>query len=440
MTFDPSPFAARRAQLAERMRESGGGVAVIPTAREVLRNGDSEYAYRFGSNFYYLSGFREPEATLLIIADGSQTRSVLFCREKNPEREIWDGFRHGPDGAQARFGFDECWPISELGTRLPDYLADRATVFHCIGADASEDARIVQAIEAVRSRARSGVTPPASVRDLRLLIEEMRLHKQDDELIAMRRAAQISSDAHRRAMRFARPGCFEYQVEAELMHEFLSQGAQAAAYTPIVAAGANACVLHYIENRTQLREGDLLLIDAGCEVDGYAADITRTFPVSGRFSGPQRDLYELVLAAEMAAIDKARPGQAYNAYHDAAVAVLTRGLIDLGLLAGELDTLIETKAYNRFYMHSTGHWLGLDVHDVGRYKIDGGWRPLAENQVLTVEPGLYIRPADDVPEHFWNIGIRIEDDVRVSAGEPEILSHGAPKSIADIEALMRDRH
>lgn len=438
MSFDPTPFAARRARLAQLMRETGGGVAYIPTARESLRNGDSEYAYRFGSNFYYLTGFEEPEAALILVADDRDSESILFCREKNPEREIWDGFRHGPAAARERFGMDAAWPVDELDTRLPEHLADRAAIFHTIGADNDEDSRIVRALDAVRSRARSGVTPPASVRDLRLLIDEMRLHKDPDELNAMRRAAAISSAAHARAMRFVRPGHFEYQVEAELMHEFISQGARAAAYTPIVAGGRNACTLHYVDNRKQLAAGELLLIDAGCEVDGYAADITRTFPVSGRFSGPQRALYELVLAAQLAAIDKVRAGLPYNAYHDAAVRILTQGLADLGLLGGDVDGLIERKAYDRFYMHSTGHWLGLDVHDAGRYKIDGAWRPLAENQVLTVEPGLYIRPADDVPEAFWNIGIRIEDDVRVSAGEPEVLSGLAPKTIDDIETLMRN--
>ncbi len=439
MHFDPTPFAARRARLAQQMREAGGGVAYIPTARESMRNGDSEYAYRFGSNFYYLTGFSEPEAALLLIADDKRCESVLFCREKNPEREIWDGFRHGPEAAATHFGVNAAWPIAELDTRLPDHIANRAAVFHTIGADSAEDGRIVRALDAVRGRARSGVTPPASVRDLRVLIDEMRLHKDADELVAMRRAAAISGAAHARAMRFARPGHFEYQVEAELMHEFISQGARAAAYTPIVAGGSNACTLHYVDNRKQLADGELLLIDAGCEVDGYAADITRTFPVSGRFSGPQRALYELVLAAQLAAIDKARAGQPYNAYHDAAVRVLTQGLSDLGLLSGDVDGLIERKAYDRFYMHSTGHWLGLDVHDVGRYKIDGGWRPLAPNQVLTVEPGLYIRPADDVPEAYWHIGIRIEDDVLVTDDAPEVLSHHAPKTVADIEALMRDR-
>ena len=358
MHFDPTPFAARRARLAQQMREAGGGVAYIPTARESMRNGDSEYAYRFGSNFYYLTGFSEPEAALLLIADDKRCESVLFCREKNPEREIWDGFRHGPEAAATHFGVNAAWPIAELDTRLPDHIANRAAVFHTIGADSAEDGRIVRALDAVRGRARSGVTPPASVRDLRVLIDEMRLHKDADELVAMRRAAAISGAAHARAMRFARPGHFEYQVEAELMHEFISQGARAAAYTPIVAGGSNACTLHYVDNRKQLADGELLLIDAGCEVDGYAADITRTFPVSGRFSGPQRALYELVLAAQLAAIDKARAGQPYNAYHDAAVRVLTQGLSDLGLLSGDVDGLIERKAYDRFYMHSTGHWLG----------------------------------------------------------------------------------
>jgi len=434
MAFDYAPFAARRRKLADAIIDAGGGVALIPTSAQALRNGDAEYAYRFDSSFYYLSGFREPEALIAIVA-GDTTRSILFCREKNLELEIWDGFRHGPAAACEAFGFDEAYPIGELDARLPDLLADQPAVFSAIGADREHDRRVVRAIDAVRGRARSGVMPPSAVRELREILDEMRLFKDEHEVATMRRAADIAAAAHARAMRFARPGRFEYQVQAELEHEFMMSGAQAPAYTPIVASGVNACVLHYVENRAELRAGELLLIDAGCEVDGYASDLTRTFPVGGRFSGPQRAVYELVLAAQTAAIEALRPGQPYVAYHDAAVAVLTRGLVDLGLLQGAVDGLIESGAYKRFYMHSTGHWLGLDVHDAGRYKIDGAWRPLAARQVLTVEPGLYFRAADDVPERFHGIGVRIEDDVLITDNGVEVLTASAPRSVADIEAL-----
>ncbi len=434
MDFDPTPFAARRQRLSEAMIEAGGGIALIPAAHQSLRNADVEYPYRFDSNLYYLSGFREPGALIAIVA-GSQPRSILFCREKNRELETWEGFRHGPDMAGRIFGFDEAWPISELEAHLPDLLADQPTVFSAIGIDREHDQRVADAINTVRDRARSGVMPPVQVAELREILDEMRLFKDPYELAAMRRATTIAAAAHVRAMRFAHPGRFEYQVQAELEHEFMMAGAQASAYPPIVASGANACVLHYVDNRAELHPGTLLLIDAGCEVDGYASDITRTFPVSGCFSGPQREVYELVLAAQAAAFDAVRVGQPYVAYHDAAVAVLVSGLVDLGLLAGSVDGLIESGAYKRFYMHGTGHWLGLDVHDAGRYKISGDWRPLAARQVVTVEPGLYIRAADDIPERFHDIGVRIEDDVLVTEAGIEILTDAAPRSINDIETL-----
>ncbi|MCL2657481.1 MAG: aminopeptidase P N-terminal domain-containing protein [Betaproteobacteria bacterium] len=434
MTFDPAPFAARRNKLADAMRAAGGGVAIVPTAPRAIRNGGSEYAYRYDSGFFYLSGFREPEAALVIIA-GDTTQSLLFCREKNPELEVWEGFRYGPAAACEHFGFDAAYPIGELDARLPDLLADQATVFSAIGASEEQDQRIIRALDAIKARARSGITPPTAIRELRELLDEMRLFKDAFELETMRRAAAITCAAHRRAMRFARPGRFEYEVQAELEHEFMRSGAQAPAYTSIVAGGANACVLHYIENRAELRAGELLLIDAGCEVDGYAADITRSFPVGGRYSGPQRAIYELVLAAQAAAFAALRPGEPCSAFHDAAVGVLTRGLVDLGLLQGSVDGLIEAGGYKRFYMHNTGHWLGLDVHDAGRYRLAGQSRPLAAGQVITVEPGLYLRAAGDIPERFWNIGVRIEDDVLITPDGHEILTDAAPRSVADIEAL-----
>jgi Xaa-Pro aminopeptidase len=435
-TLDASVYARRRARLAARL---GNGVAIVPTAPECLRNRDAHYPYRYDSYFYYLTGFREPEAVLVLVG-GETPRSMLFCREKNAEREIWDGFRYGPEAARDAFAFDEACSITELDARMPDLLADRPAVQVHLGSDPVWDGRVLGWVNAVRGRARSGVAAPGDLRDVRVLLDEMRLIKDGHEVALMRRAGDISAAAHCLAMQAARPGVAEYAVEAVLQHEFRRCGAQAPAYTPIVAGGVNACVLHYVENNATLADGDLLLIDAGCELDGYASDITRTFPVNGRFSGPQRDVYELVLAAQAAAIAVVKPGAHWNAPHDAAVAVLAQGFIDLKLLGGTLDAVLEQETYKQFYMHRTGHWLGLDVHDAGEYKTGGEWRELQPGMVLTVEPGCYIRPGPGVPEAFAHIGIRIEDDALVTDGGCEILSAAAPKSVADIEALMRDRH
>ncbi|MEK7836034.1 MAG: aminopeptidase P N-terminal domain-containing protein [Pseudomonadota bacterium] len=428
----PAVYAERRARLAQLMQR---GVAVVPTAPEQARNRDSHYPYRYDSYFYYLTGFPEPEAVLVLVA-GDPVRSILFCRDKDAEREIWDGFRYGLERARTQFHFDECHSISELDTLLPKLLADQPAL-HChLGSDGRWDERVLQALNAVRAQARTGVTAPAAIYDVRVLLDEMRLLKDAHELAIMRRAAQISTDAHRRAMCAVKPGRAEYEIEAELLHEFRRRGAQAPAYTSIVAGGANACVLHYVSNDAVLNAGDLLLIDAGCELDGYAADITRTFPVSGRFTPAQRDVYQMVLAAQGAAIAAVRPGAAWTAPHDAALRVLAQGLIDFGLCQGSVDKVLEAGDYKRFYMHRTGHWLGLDVHDAGDYKRDGQWRELKPGMVLTVEPGCYIR-GDDVPAQFANTGIRIEDDVLVTASGNEVLTHAAPKSVQDIEALMR---
>lgn len=437
MTAHPEApvYAQRRARLAAQL---DGGVAIVATAPERIRNRDAHYPYRFDSYFYYLTGFREPEAVLVLIG-GATPRSLLFCREKNAEREIWDGYRHGPAAAQSVFGFDEAHVITELDARMPDLLADRPAVFAHLGADALWDGRVLGWINTVRGRIRGGISAPAEIHDIHVLLDRMRLVKDGHEIALMRRAGQISAGAHRRAMRATRAGMSEFEIEAELLHEFRSCGAQAPAYTSIVAGGANACVLHYVENNAQLRDGDLLLIDAGCELDGYASDITRTFPVNGRFSGAQRDVYELVLAAQAAAIAAVRPGAHWNEPHDAAVQVLAQGFIDLKLLAGTLDAVLEQETYKQFYMHRTGHWLGLDVHDAGDYKTAGAWLALEPGMVLTVEPGCYIRPAPGVPEALVNIGVRIEDDALVTAGGCELLSADAPKMPDEIEALMRAR-
>lgn len=429
-------YIDRRRRLLSQMHR---GVAVVATSPEKLRNRDACYPYRFDSYFYYLTGFREPDAVLVLIAaeDESASRQILFCRDKDPEREIWDGFRHGPDAAEELFGFDEAHSVSCLDELALEFLADQPIVFYALGLDPAWDRRVVGWINRVREQARKGVSAPTEIRDIRSLLDEMRLIKDDGELAVMRKAARISTNAHKRAMSLACPGRYEYEIEAELLYEFRRQGAQAPAYTPIVAGGANACVLHYVENNSPLQSGDLLLIDAGCELDGYAADITRTFPVNGEFSSAQRDIYELVLAAQAAAINVVQPGNSWDAPHQAALMVLIQGFIDLRLCQGSLEAVIESGAYKRFYMHRTGHWLGLDVHDAGEYKQAGQWRDLIPGMTLTVEPGCYIRPADDIPAHFWNIGVRIEDDVAVTPTGHEVFTQAAPKSIAEIEEWMQ---
>ncbi len=430
--MDMGVYQGRRAKLAAAMR---GGVAVLPTAPERTRTRDSHYPYRFDSYFYYLTGFREPDAVLVILA-GENARSILFCRDRDPEREIWDGFRYGPERARAAFGVDEAHPIGDLDKLAPDFLADRGAVHTPLGADPAWDVRITGWINQVRARARTGVAAPSELKDVCATLDEMRLIKGPEEIALMRRAAKITAGAHRRAMRAARPGRVEYEIEAELLHEFRLHGAQGPAYPPIVAGGERACVLHYVENDGALKDGELLLIDAGCELHGYAADLTRTFPVNGKFSAEQREIYQLVLAAQAAAIAAVKPGNLWEAPHRAAVKVLTQGLIDLKLIKEGLEQAIETETYRKFYMHRTGHWLGLDVHDVGDYKRGGEWRALVPGMVLTVEPGCYIRGGEDVPARFGGIGVRIEDDVLVTEGGAEILTEGAPKSIPDIEALV----
>jgi len=427
-----SAFALRRAELAKRM---GRGVAIIPTAPERIRNRDSDYLYRYDSYFYYLTGFPEPEALLVQIA-GAQSRSILFCRDKNVERELWEGFRYGPEAAKERFGVDEAHSFAELDELLPKLLADQPALFYAPGADTDWDARIIGWLNRVREQARAGITAPTEIRDIRTLLDDMRLRKDGSELETMRLAADISAGAHIRAMRATRSGGMEYEIEAELLYEFRRRGAQFPAYWPIVAGGANACVLHYRDNDKRLNEGDLLLVDAGCELDGYASDVTRTWPVNGKFTTPQREIYELVLAAQAEAIRATAPGAHWNQPHEAAVQVLAEGFVKLGLCEGPVERVLETEDYRRFYMHRTGHWLGLDVHDAGEYKLDGAWRPLEPGMMLTVEPGCYIRPAENVPERYWNIGVRIEDDVLVTPTGCEVITHATPKTVAEIEAIV----
>lgn len=431
--FNASLYANRRNHLINQVQR---GVVVVPTAPEVLRNGDAHYPYRFNSHFYYLTGFDEPDAVLVLIA-GVAPQSILFCRPKDLERETWDGLRHGPEGAKEIYGFDAAFPIAQLDDKLLELAGDQPALFYPLGADASWDVRIIRLRARLQEQVRSGMAAPNAIHDVRTLLNEMRLIKDEVELSIMRRAATISTTAHIRAMLTTHPGKMEYEIEAELLHEFRKNGAQAPAYTPIVAGGVNACVLHYTANNVQLRDGELLLIDAACEIDGYAADITRTFPINGHFSAAQKDIYELVLSAQTAAILAAHPGSHWNEPHEAALRVLAQGFIDYKLCNGSVDAVLESGSYKRFYMHRTGHWLGMDVHDVGTYKLDGDWRMLQPGMALTIEPGCYIRPAADVPQAFWDIGIRIEDDVVITSQGCEVLTEAAPKTIAAIEELMR---
>jgi len=457
-----SVYAARRAQLAQRLGE--GGVAVLPTAPERARNRDSGFPYRHDSYFYYLTGFAEPNAWLVLTADG---RSTLLCQPKDLEREIWDGYRLGPEAAPQALGVDAAHSVHELTSLMPQLLENRRTVWFPLATHEGLAAQVEGWVGQVRARVRMGAQCPTSQQDLCALLDEMRLFKDASELATMRRAADISASAHVRAMqtsaRMLRAGqdAREYHLEAEMLHEFRRQGAQFPAYTSIVAAGANACVLHYRADSAPLKSNELVLIDAACELDGYASDITRTFPAGGRFSPEQRALYDIVLAAQEASVAATRAGARFNDPHLAAVRVLSQGLLDEGLLdrdqVGSLDDVIERRAYFRFYMHRTSHWLGMDVHDCGSYvepseadqvtqrldPISGNTlqerpsRILRPGMVLTLEPGLYVRPAEDVPERFWNIGIRIEDDAVVTESGCELITRGVPVRPDEIEALMK---
>lgn len=428
-------FARRRRQL---MRMIGkGGIVILPAAPTRVRNRDVEYAYRQDSDFHYLTGFPEPEAVAVLMPGRGHGEFVLFCRDRNSERETWDGYRAGPEGAVRDFGADDAFPITDIDDILPGMLEHSERVYYTMGLSAEFDQRLLGWVNQLRAAAKSGVTTPTEFVALDHLLHDMRLFKSRGEVASMRKAARIAAAAHVRAMRVCRPGMMEYEIEAEFLHEFRRHNATTS-YHPIVGGGANGCVLHYVENKDRLKEGELLLIDAGCEYEYYASDITRTFPVSGRFSPQQRALYEVVLEAQLAAIEKVRPGNHWDDPHDAAVRVLTRGLVRLGLLKGRVPTLIKNGDYRRFYMHRTGHWLGLDVHDVGDYKVGEAWRLLEAGMVMTVEPGLYIAPGSrGVAKKWWGMGIRIEDDVLVTPTGAEVLSADAPKDPDEIERLMQ---
>lgn len=430
-------FSRRRKRLLRTMGK--GAIAILPAARAAVRNRDSEYLYRPDSDFYYLSGFPEPEAVAVLIPGRSQGEFVLFCREKDPVAEIWHGRRAGLEGARRQFGADDAFPIQDIDDILPGMLEHRERVYYTMGKDQEFDLRVVAWVNGLRSKARSGVHTPGEFVALDHILHDMRLYKSAAEVAQMRFAARVAAAGHRRAMQACQPGMSEHAVEAELSYTFRQHGCLHA-YNPIVGGGDNTCILHYNENNQVLADGDLLLIDAGAEHQYYASDITRTFPVNGRFSPAQRAIYDLVLAAQLAAIEQVRPGRHWNDPHEAAVKVLTQGLVKLGLLKGTPAQLIKREAYRRFYMHRTGHWLGMDVHDVGEYKIGDKWRRLEPGMVLTVEPGLYIpQGSKGVAKKWWRIGVRIEDDVLVTRKGCEVLTRDVPKDADEIETLMGAR-
>jgi Xaa-Pro aminopeptidase len=412
-------------------------IAILPAAPVLIRNRDIHYPYRQDSDFYYLTGFPEAEAVAVLLPGRKYGEYVLFCRERDPDKEQWDGPRAGLQGAVETYGADDAFPIGDLDDILPGMLEQCERLFYAMGCNADLDRRLGEWLNRIRAASRSGVQGPVEIVALDHYLHDLRLYKSRAEVRAMRQAAHISAQAHRHLLRLCRPGMHEFELEAAFVYECARQGARAQAYPPIVGGGANACVLHYIANQDELKGGDLVLVDAGCEYQCYASDITRTFPVNGRFSDPQRQIYEIVLEAQAAAIAQVKPGNHWNEPHEAAVHALTSGLVKLGILRGAVDRLIENEAHKPFYMHRTGHWLGMDVHDVGDYKVDGVWRELEEGMMLTIEPGLYIPAgAAGVHERWWNIGVRIEDDVLVTREGCAILTAEVPKSVAEIEALM----
>jgi len=432
--MDQKEFARRRKQLMRMMGQDA--IAILPTNPERPRNRDVDYPFRPGSDFFYLTGFPEPEAVAVLVPGRPHGEYLLFCRDRDLEKETWNGRRAGPEGAVERFGADDAFPIGDIDDILPGLLESHERVFYTMGATPDFDQRVIGWVNRIRSQSRAGKQTPDEFVSLEHFVHDMRLYKSRAEVKVMRQAANIAARAHKRAMQACRPGMMEYELEAEYLHEFRSAGGEPA-YPSIVGGGENACILHYTENNAELNGGDLVLIDAGVEHQCYASDITRCFPVNGRFSKAQRAIYELVLDAQLAAIEEVYPGNNWNAPHDAAVKVITRGLVKLGLLKGRTPSLIKDHAYRKFYMHRTGHWLGMDVHDVGDYKVGDEWRVLEPGMVLTVEPGIYIAAGSKgVARKWWNIGVRIEDDVLVTRSGYDVLSKNAPKTVEEIEALM----
>ncbi|HET8904535.1 MAG TPA: Xaa-Pro aminopeptidase [Saccharospirillum sp.] len=434
--ISPAEFAERRKRLMEQMAENS--IAILPSATETIRNNDVHHRFRQNSDFMYLTGFREPDAVLVLMPGREQGEYVLFVRDKDPAREIWDGYRAGPDGAVEQYQADDAFPIDDIDDILPGLMEGRSRVYSQMGVDGDFDHQLMTWVNQIRAKVRTGAQPPEDFSDMSHLLHDLRLFKSKQEIALMREAAKISARAHTRAMKACKPGMMEYQLQAEIEHECMMAGSPWPAYPAIVGSGDNACILHYIENTAKIKDGDLVLIDAGCELEYYASDITRTFPANGHFSTEQRAIYDLVLKAQYASIEAVRPGQPWIAPHEITVRVLVEGLVELGLLDGKVDDLISSNAYAPFFMHKTGHWLGMDVHDVGDYKVGGEWRVMEPGMVMTIEPGLYISPHNTNVEERWRgIGVRIEDDVVVTRDGCEVLTQDVVKDPADIEALMK---
>jgi Xaa-Pro aminopeptidase len=426
-------YAQRRKQLMRMMHENS--VAILPSAPTLIRNRDVEHGFRQDSDFMYLSGFNEPESVIVLIPNRKHGEFVLFCRDRDPMKETWDGRRYGPEGAVEHFSADDAFPIDDMEDILPGLMEGRESVYYSIGLNPTFDKHVLKCVNDLRAQSRRGARPPYEFVSLEYLLHDMRLYKGREELGEMRKAAKISVQAHINAMKKCRPGLYEYELEAEFLCEFKRNGA-GWAYSSIVGGGENSCILHYTENNAVLKDKDMVLIDAGAEYQGYAADITRTFPVNGKYTVPQREIYEVVLKAQEAAFAKVKPGNHWNDPHDAAVKELTRGMVDIGLLKGKPSQLIKAGSYMKYYMHRTGHWLGMDVHDVGDYKVDGNWRLLEPGMVLTVEPGLYIPAGSRGAKRWWNTGVRIEDDLAVTKDGYELLTKGLPRTVAEVESLM----
>lgn len=435
MKISNSEYARRRRNLMALMEPNS--IAIIPSARQQLRSRDTEFPFRQDSDFYYLSGFVEPDSVLVLIPGRDHGEYVMFCAEPDPQAELWHGRRAGPDGLCELYNADDAFPVGDIDDILPGLIEGRDRVYYSMGRSAGFDRQIMEWVNTIRSKEATGAVPPGEFTDLDHMLHDLRLIKSAAEQRIMRRAGEITAAAHRRVMQFCQPGQYEYQLEGELHHEFVRGGARHPAYLSIVGSGRNACTLHYVDNSARLRAGDMVLVDAGCELEYYAADVTRTFPVDGRFSAEQKALYEVVLSAHRAALEQVRPGKHFNQSHDASVAAITQGLVALGLLQGEPAALVAAEAYRPFYMHKVGHWLGLDVHDVGDYRVGDQWRVLEPGMVMTIEPGIYIAPDNnEVPRKWRGMGIRIEDNVLVTRDGCAILTDQVPREVEEIEALM----
>ena len=436
MKIDKREFARRRRRLMEQLDPNS--IAIVPSASQQIRNRDVEFPFRQDSDFYYLSGFAEPDSVLVLLPGRQHGEYIVFCRERDSQMELWNGYRAGPEGVCQHYGADDAFPIGDIDDILPGLIEGRERVYYAMGKQAKFDRKVMDWINIIRSKVRAGAPPPGEFLDLDHILHDMRLFKSAAELRLMQQAADISVAAHMRAMQVCRPGMMEYELEAEYLHEFVRGGSRMPAYTPIIGGGKNGCILHYVENNAPLKDGELVLIDAGCEFECYAADITRTFPINGKFTAEQKALYNVVLESQQQAIKAIKPGNHWNHPHDITVRVITEGLVDLGLLKGKVDRLIEKEAYRPFYMHRAGHWLGMDVHDVGDYKVGGEWRVMEAGMAMTVEPGIYIAPDNkDVAKKWRGIGIRIEDNVVVTNTGNKVLTEALPRNVRDIESLMR---